>query len=148
MWWMIPGGPAARKARPDDIRGGSTVFSYADLVRTEVALEAEEEFGVTITDEELGGWRSLGDAARSVAGRAAGTVTEEAVFDWLRTLIEEGYGVSAELTPEEEMFSDYDRMIGWFFSSPYPHHLGGRLYARNKGKHPRGPTDAGPQVKS
>ena len=72
------------------------MFSYVDLVRVEIALEAEEQFGVTIPDEETDGWRTLGDAARSVAGRAGGAATEAEVFDWLRTLIAEGYGVAEE----------------------------------------------------
>jgi hypothetical protein len=108
------------------------VFSYVDLVRVEIALEAEEQFGVTIPDEETDGWRTLADVALSVAGRAGGKATEAAVFDWLRTLIAEGYGVSAELTPEEDVFSDYDRMVAWFSSHPYPYNLGERWFARNK----------------
>jgi hypothetical protein len=109
------------------------VFSYIDLVRVEIALEAEEQFGITILDEETEGWRTLGDVARSVAGRAGGRVTEAEIFDWLRTLIAEGYGISAQLTPEEGVFSDYDRMTAWFLSPPYPYELGDRWFARNTG---------------
>ena len=80
------------------------MFSYVDLVRTEISLEVGKRFGVTIPEEETDGWRSLGDVARSVVGHACAKATEAEVFDWVRTLIVEGYGVSTELTPEGDVF--------------------------------------------
>ena len=92
------------------------MFSYVDLVRLEIALDAERRFGVTIADEETGGWLTLGDVARLVAGRTGGRVAEAEVFDYVRTLMTEAYGVSIELTPEGDVFEDYDRVTGWFFA--------------------------------
>jgi hypothetical protein len=126
------------------------VFSYIDLVRAEIALEVGERFGVNIPDEETDGWRSLGDMARSVVARAGVAATEAEVFGWVRGLIADGYGVTAELTPAEEVFADYDRMTAWFAATPYPRCLGDRWYARQRGKHagdpnaePRPATDGG-----
>jgi hypothetical protein len=106
------------------------MFSYTDLVRAEIAMEIDERFDFPIPDAECNGWRTLGDVARSIAGRAVGTVTEAEAFDWVRTLIAEGYGVSTRFAPEDDVFGDYDRMIAWFGAAPYPHHLGDRLFAR------------------
>ncbi len=92
------------------------MFSYIDLVRVEIAMDAEEWFGVTIPEEETDGWRSLGDVAQSVVRRGGGRATEEEVFNWLRTLLVEAYGVSMELTPEGDVFGDYDRVTAWFFA--------------------------------
>ncbi len=114
------------------------MFSYVDLVRVEIALEVGERFGVTIPDEEADGWRSLGDIARSVAARTGGAATEAEVFGWVRGLIADGYGVPVELTPDEPVFADYDRMTGWFMAPPYPRRLGDRWFARQVGA----PTDA------
>jgi hypothetical protein len=110
------------------------LFSYIDLVRAEIAMEAGDRFSVHITDEETDGWRTLGDAARSVVRGTGGAVTEAQVFDWLRTLIAEGYGVSAELAPEDDLFGDYDRMTAWF-ARPGLHTLGDRRFAK-KGDEP------------
>lgn len=109
------------------------MFSYVDLVRVEIALEIGERFGVTISDEEADGWQTLGDVARSVVSHADGVATESEVFDWVRTLIVEGYGdtEAASLTAESAVFSDYDRATAWFSSAPYPHRLGDRWFARN-----------------
>ena len=92
------------------------VFSYVDLVRGEIAMDAEERFGVTISDEETDGWRTLGDIARTVAGRAGGRATEAEVFDWARTVMVEAYGVLTELRPESDVFGDYDQVTAWFFA--------------------------------
>jgi hypothetical protein len=80
------------------------MFSYVDLVRVEIAMEASEQFGVTIPDEETDGWRTLGDVAVCVVGRADGTATESEVFEWVRTFIVEGYGDTevAKLTAESD----------------------------------------------
>ncbi len=109
------------------------MFSHVDLVRIEIALEVGERFGVTISDEETDGWRTLGDVARSVVGHADGTATEPEVFDWVRTLIVEGYGdtEAANLTADSDVFSDYDRATAWFGSAPYPHGLEDRCFATN-----------------
>ncbi|HEY1378443.1 MAG TPA: hypothetical protein VGF55_16715, partial [Gemmataceae bacterium] len=71
------------------------------------------------------------------------TATEAEVFDWLRTLIAEGYGVATGLTPEDDVFSDYDRMTAWFMSPPYPHRPGDRWFARNRGGQFGGPAEPG-----
>jgi hypothetical protein len=109
------------------------VFSYADLVRVEIALEVGEQFGVTVSDKEAGDWQTLGDVARSVVSHADGAATESEVFDWVRTLIVEGYGdtAAANLTADSAVFSDYDRATAWFSSTPYPHRLGDRWFANN-----------------
>jgi hypothetical protein len=109
------------------------VFSIIDLVRAEIALEAGERFGVYIPDEETDGWRSLGDIARAVVARASGATNEAEVVDWARVLIAEGYRVSTELPPEEPVFTDYDRMKGWFMAPPHPHDLGDRWFAKGAG---------------
>jgi hypothetical protein len=122
------------------------MFSYIDLVRAEIALEVGERFGVAIEDAETDAWRTLGDVARSVVGHAGGTATEAAVLGWVRKLIADGYGVSAELTPDEEVFGDHDRMTSWFGAVPYPHHLGDRWFAKQRGKppdHSAEPSDPG-----
>lgn len=109
------------------------MFSYVDLVRVEIALELGERFGVTISDEETDGWQTLGDVARSVVVRADGTATESEVFEWVRTLIVEGYGdtEAAALTADSDVFSDYDRATAWFGAKPYPHRLADRWFAKN-----------------
>lgn len=109
------------------------MFSYADLVRTEIALEVGSWFRVTISDDEMGGWQTLGDVARSVVIHNNMAATELEVFDWIRTLIMEGYGdtEAAKLGAETAVFSDYDRATTWFNSAPYPHRLGDRWFARN-----------------
>jgi hypothetical protein len=109
------------------------MFSYVDLVRGEIALELEERFEITIPDEETDGWLTLGDVARSVVGRVGGTVTETEVFSWVRTLMVEGYGATelAEVTPDGDVFSDYERATTWFLAS-YPHHLADRSFAGNQ----------------
>ncbi|MEZ6142223.1 MAG: acyl carrier protein [Zavarzinella sp.] len=119
------------------------MFSYVDLVRTEIALEVGEHFGIAIPKEETDGWRSLGDIARSVVARAGGAGTETEVFGWIRGLVADGYGVTAELTPDEPVLADYDRMTGWFMAAPYPHHLGDRWFVRQRAGTPGGP-DAAP----
>ena len=93
------------------------MFSYVDLVRVEIALAAEERFGAAISDEETDGWLTLGDVARSIVGHAGTTVTESAVVEWVRSLLLEGCGATelAELGPEGDIFSDYDRATTWFF---------------------------------
>lgn len=101
------------------------MFSYVDLVRVEIAMDAEERFDITISEEETDDWRTLGDVARIVAGRTGGKTAEAEVFDWLRTLMTESYGVVMELTPEGDVFGDYDRVTAWFF-------------ARKRGEHPSG----------
>jgi hypothetical protein len=118
-------------------------FSCIDLVRGEIALEVGERFGLEIPDEETDGWRTLGDAARSVVWRVGGKATEAQVFDWLRTLIAEGYGVSTELAPEDDVFGDHDRMTEWFGSPPYPYTLGDRRFAGKKGEPSGGPAEPG-----
>ena len=109
------------------------MFSYVDLVRVEIAMEVERQFNVTISESETDDWLTLGDVARSVVGHAPGGVTEAGIFDWVRTLIVEGYGdtEAANLTADSEVFSDYDRATTWFSSAPYPHRLGDRWFARN-----------------
>lgn len=119
------------------------MFSYADLVRAEIALEVGDRFGVAIPDEEVEGWRSLGDVARSVVAQAGGAANEAEVFGWVRSLVADGYGVPAELTPDEAVFTDYDRMIGWFMASPYPHGLGERCFARQRDAVPDPADDIG-----
>ena len=104
------------------------MFSYIDLVRMEIALNVGERFGVDVS-EESDGWRTLGDIARSVVGRAGGTATELEVICWVRTLIVEGYGVTTELTPEGDVFGNYDRATAWFFAAPYPLGLSDRYFA-------------------
>lgn len=110
------------------------MFSYIDLVRGEIALEVSERFGVDIRDEEADEWRSLGDVARTVAARAGGAESEATGFAWVRRLVAEGYGISDELTPEEPVFADHDRMTRWFMAPPYPHRLGDRWYASGRGR--------------
>ncbi len=92
------------------------MFSYVDLVRVEIALDAEAQFGVSISDEETDDWHTLGDIARMIVDRNSGKATEAEVFDWLRTLMAETYGVSMELTPDGNVFGDYDQVTGWFFN--------------------------------
>lgn len=93
------------------------MFSYIDLVRVEIALEAEEQFNVTIPEPETDGWLTLGDVARSVVGHGA-TATETEVVSWVRTLLVEDYGATevAELTAVGDVFSDYDRATAWFLA--------------------------------
>jgi hypothetical protein len=124
------------------------VFSYVDLVRVEIALEVEERFGVTIPDEETTGWQNLGDVARSVLEHDGGAATEAEVFDWVRTLIVEGYGVTKELTPECDVFGEYDTAVAWFMAPPYPHRLRDRWFAKQRGALPGGPAepDAAPDL--
>jgi hypothetical protein len=114
------------------------MFSYVDLVRVEIAMEIEERFGVTISDEQTDGWLTLGDVARAVVGRAGMTATEAEVVDWVRTLMVEGYGATelTQLTPEGDVFSDYDRATAWFSAAPYPYRLADRWFARNPNGHP------------
>jgi hypothetical protein len=109
------------------------VFSYVDLVRGDIALALGERFGVTISDEETDGWQTLGDVARSVVSHADGAASESEVFDWVRTLIVEGYGdtEATKLKADCDVFSDYDRATAWFGSPPYPHSLADRWFARN-----------------
>jgi hypothetical protein len=90
------------------------VFSYVDLVRVEIAMDVEERFDITIPDDEAVGWQTLGDVARSVAVRGGGRKAEKNAFDWARKLMKEAYGVSMELTPECDVFSDYDQVTAWF----------------------------------
>ena len=92
------------------------MFSYVDLVRVEIAMDAEERFDITIPEEETDGWQTFGDLARSVAGHANGRVTEAEAFDWVCTLMTKVYGVSMELTPDDDVFGNYDRVTGWFFA--------------------------------
>ena len=94
------------------------MFSYVDLVRAEIALDAEERFGITIPDEETDNWLVLGDVARTVAGRAGALATEAEIVDWVRTLLVECYGARElmEVGPEVDVFSDYDRATAWFFA--------------------------------
>jgi hypothetical protein len=106
------------------------VFSYVDLVRAEIGIEAEVYFGLTIPEAEWDGWRTLGDVARSVSRRAAGT-SEAEVFAWLCVLIAEGYGVSAPTSPDAEVFGDADRAAAWFSRPPYPRRLGDRFFAKD-----------------
>jgi hypothetical protein len=154
-WWRVPvkGLPGKRRGRHRlgagegaAYAGGggkAPVFSYMDLVRTEIALEVGERFGVTIPEEEMYSWRALGDVARSVVGQAGRKATEAEVFDWVRTLIVEGYGVSTELTSEGDVFGDYDRATAWFMALPYPYRLGDRWFARRLGTRPDGPAEPG-----
>ena len=67
-----------------------------------------------------------------MSARAGGAATEAEVFGWLRKLIADGYGVPTDLTPEEPVFADYDRMTDWFMALPYPHRLGERWFARQQ----------------
>jgi hypothetical protein len=94
------------------------MFSYVDLVRVQISLKAEERFAATIPDEEIDNWVTLGDVARSVAERADTMVTESDVINWVRTLLVEGCGAEelAQVGPESDIFSDYDRATSWFFS--------------------------------
>ena len=124
------------------------MFSYVDLVRVEIAVEVENRFDVTIPEEVTVGWRTLGDVARAVVSQVGGSGSEVEVFDWLRNLIAEGYGVSAELTPDEEVFDDYDRMTSWFMATPYPNHLGDRWFVRQGGGHSKGPAESGTAPKT
>jgi hypothetical protein len=112
------------------------MFSYVDLVRIEIALEVGERFGVTIPDEETDGWRTLGDVARLVVQRAGAATTEREVFDWVRALIADGYGVAAALMPDEEVFGDYDRMTSWFMA-PLPPSPPRPLVYEEAGRAPR-----------
>jgi hypothetical protein len=96
------------------------VFSYRDLVRVEIAMDAEERFGVTIADAEADSWPTLGDLSRLVAGRSGGRATEAEVFDWVSTLMREAYGATIDLTPEGDVFADYEEVIGWFMSRKRP----------------------------
>ena len=101
------------------------MFSYVDLVRVEIALDAEVRFDITIPEIETDGWRTLGDVVRSVAGHAGGRPTEADAFAWVRALMTEAYGVSMELTPEGDVFGDYDRVTAWFFARNRSGHCGG-----------------------
>ena len=92
------------------------MFSHVDLVRVEIALDAEVRFDITIPEVETDDWRTLGDVARTVAGHAGGRTTEAEAFAWVRALMAEAYGVSMELTPEGDVFGDYDRVTAWFFA--------------------------------
>ena len=92
------------------------MFSYVDLVRAEIAMDAEERFAVTIPDEDRDGWRTLSDVVQSVVRHASGTAAERDVFNWVRTLMVEAYKVTMELTRESDVFSDYDRATAWFFA--------------------------------
>jgi hypothetical protein len=110
------------------------MFSYIDLVRMEIALAVEKEFGVAIpADPEIDAWRTLGDVARSIVGRVGVTATEAELVDWVRTLMIEGYGDTelAKMTPESDVFSDYDRATTWFTSKLYPYRLEDRWFAKN-----------------
>jgi hypothetical protein len=100
------------------------VFSYVDLVRVEIAMDAEERFGVTITDAETDDWQTLGDIARLVAGRSGGRAPEAEVFDWVSTLMREAYGATIDLTPEGDVFADYEQVIEWFMSRKRPKRSG------------------------
>jgi hypothetical protein len=71
------------------------------------------------------------------------TTFESEVFDWVRTLLAEGYGVSTDLTQDGDVFGDYDRMTAWFMAPPYPHHLGDRLFAKRSGEHSSDRTESG-----
>jgi len=108
------------------------LFSYIDLVRGEIAFEVEVRFGIVISDEDTDRWRTLGDVARLVVGRAAGVVTEAEVVDWVRVLISEGYGSTTAWTAEDEVFGNYDQVIAWFMAPPYPSRLGDRFFARQQ----------------
>lgn len=110
------------------------MFSYVSLVRMEIALEAEKQFAVTISDAEIDEWLTLGDLARSIVGHAGNSVTEAEAVNWVRTLIVEGYGDSeaVSLTADDEVFSDYERATAWFHAPPYPRHLEERWFATNK----------------
>lgn len=109
------------------------MFSYIDLVRGEIGLVVGEHFGIDFKDADTDEWRTLGDVARSVVQRVEGRVNEQEVFGWIAALIADGYGVTAALTPDEEVFSDYDRMTSWFFATSYPHGLRDRLFAKKRG---------------
>jgi hypothetical protein len=114
------------------------MFSYVDLVRVEISLELMQQYRGAIPDEEMNGWLTLGDVARSVVGCVGGTMTESEVFDWVRTLMVEGYGATelAEISPDGDVFGDYDRATAWFGAAPYPHHLGDRWFATRPPEHP------------
>ena len=118
------------------------MFSYVDLVRAEIAIEVGEQFGVTIPEQETDRWRTLGDVARSVVQLAGEKTTEPEVLEWVHALIADGYGVEAALTPDEEVFGDYDRMTSWF-AAPSPHHLGDRWFARQRAGHSGDPAEPG-----
>lgn len=109
------------------------MFSYVDLVRVEIAMEAETHFNITIPEAEMDRWRTLGDVARSVVSRSEVPATEPFVFEWVRKLIVEGYGdtEAEKLTADSDAFGDYDRATTWFSSRPYPTRLGDRWFANN-----------------
>ena len=113
------------------------MFSYVDLIRLEIATEAETQFNVTISDQVTAGWRTLGDVARSIVGHSGATATEAEVFNWIRTLLVEGYGATevADLTADGDVFSDYDRAHAWFSAPPYPHRLADRWFAGQQSGH-------------
>lgn len=112
------------------------MFSYVNLVQTDIALEVEERFEVTFTDEEIEGWQTLDEISRSVVEKSNKPTTEAEVFSWLRDLILEGYGIREELTPEEPVFADYDRMVRWFMNPPVGSNLSDRLFAKQQPEHP------------
>ncbi len=112
------------------------MFSYVDLVQTEIALEVEERYEVTFTDEEIVGWQTLGDISLAVVAKSTIPTTETEVFGWVRDLILEGYGIKDELTPEEPVFADYDRMVRWFMTPPVGSNLSDRLFAKRQPEQP------------
>src|SRR5438552_3664584 len=75
--------------------------------------------------------RGLPLPARSGMQYSLAPAPERAVIDWVRTLMVEEYGVpEATLTPEADIFVDYDQVTGWFFAAPHPHRLADRYFAR------------------
>jgi hypothetical protein len=113
------------------------MFSYRDLLRLKIAMEAEQQFDVTISDSEMDKWLKLGDVARSIVGLASRPLKEIEVVDWVRTLLIEGCGAAevATLTADGDVFSDYDRTHAWFLTPPYPSRLSDRCFATERGEH-------------
>jgi hypothetical protein len=120
------------------------MFSYVDLVRAEIGMEAETRFDVTIPEPEMNTWLTLGDVARSIVGRAGPRTMEVEAVNWVRTLIVEGYGATevADLPAAGDVFSDYDRAWAWFLAPPYPSGPADRCFAGEQGKHPGGSTES------
>ncbi len=96
--------------------------SSEDLKRVEIALALWELHGVSVPDEDMDAWQTLGDVIRSVVLHAHRQPWEPPLTDaeaWpkVRQLVAEGWYIRPEeLTPETPLFRGPLRLDrrGWY----------------------------------
>jgi hypothetical protein len=86
---------------------GEFVGTLADLTRLEICGEFEVRFGVTFTDADVSGWRTVGDIHRSILARSGTPRDNREEWVRLQRLLSGGYGVPAErVVAEAELFGE------------------------------------------